>query len=92
MPEPTLAQILDKLEDALNELIEALKRIMDAEALEMLQENGDMKNFKTTVWSPPQSNENTTTTDLDALSVAQLDDWAGQNKTEIERLQNPPEE
>ena len=91
MPEPTLAQILDKLVDILAEIIEYIKREMSAEVLGMLQDNSDMKNFETTVWSPPKSNADTTTAHLDALSVAQVDDWAGQNKTEIERLQSPPE-
>lgn len=89
MPEPTYQEILDKLIDALTEIVENLKRIIAREALGKLVLNSDTKNFKPAVWSPPQTNEDTTDADIDALSVTDLDTWLAQNKTEVERLMGP---
>ncbi len=89
MLEPTLAEILGILVDAIDELIESLKREAMEQGLIKLQANSQMKDFETDKWSPPKSNEDTTNSHLGALSVANLDDWAEQNKAEVERLLFP---
>lgn len=93
MPEPTLMEVLSALVAALEEYIESVARLLKAKtALEKLQGNSDMKNYETTVWTPAKSNEGTKESDLDALSYTDLDTWLTENKAEVDRLLNPPEE
>lgn len=91
MPGPTLEEILDKLKAALEELIEYLKREKARDARGMLAQHVQTKDFKPAIWSPPQTNEDTTDADLDGLNVTDLDTWATQNKTEVDRLMAPPQ-
>lgn len=90
MSEPTLESILNALRAVLEALEEIIKRIEAKQALEELALNSETKDFKPAIWSPPQTNEDTTEADLDALSVTDLDTWATQNKTEVDRLMAPP--
>ncbi len=89
MPEPTLAEILEALQAALDALEEIVKREEARRARQELVLNSDTKVFTPAIWSPPQTNEDTTDADIDALSVTDLDTWLTQNKDEVERLMEP---
>ena len=89
MPETTLQEILAKLRAALEELQEYLKRQLARGALALLKQHDETEDFTPAIWSPPQTNDDTTDADIDALSIADLDTWLAQNKDEVEQLMEP---
>ena len=89
MPEPTLEEIKSDLVDALNELNEILKRLKSKLTRGKLASNSQTAPFEPAIWSPSQTNEDTTDADLQALSIPDLNTWLSQNIAEVERLMEP---
>lgn len=91
MSEPTLQEILDTIRAAIEAVQEAVKRIKARQARQELASNSQTSGFTPAIWSPPQTNANTSDSDIDALSVTDLDTWLTQNETEVVRLmdENP---